>query len=88
MLRACLNAIPTNGNLQKRILNVDGICFRCEAELEFIAHALWQCPKMCDVWVNSPMHSSWAECRHMELNDAACTSLQQVRWKTSVFFLC
>ena len=34
------NAIPTNGNLHKRVLNVDGPFFKCKAEVEFIAHAL------------------------------------------------
>ncbi|KAK3195597.1 hypothetical protein Dsin_026907 [Dipteronia sinensis] len=41
--RACMNWIPTLGNLTKHKIAVNGCCLICNRDFETITHALWGC---------------------------------------------
>ena len=47
---ACRNAIPVKRNLRKRKILTDDVCEHCHSALETTYHALWECPKISEVW--------------------------------------
>nr|POF21965.1 hypothetical protein CFP56_67091 [Quercus suber] len=48
--RACRDAIPVKRNLQRRKILKDDICEHCRSAPETTYHALWECPKISEVW--------------------------------------
>nr|POF16846.1 hypothetical protein CFP56_17415 [Quercus suber] len=54
MWRVCKEAIPAKHNLRRRkILNEDR-CEQCGVEAETVAHALWNCSLLDEIWDSTP----------------------------------
>lgn len=51
--RACQNALPTRENLVRCKVVKDGCCQICGLETESVAHVLWQCGVVQDIWAGS-----------------------------------
>jgi hypothetical protein len=48
--RTCKQGLPTMEILQRRGLNVNPSCPRCNEGAESISHAIWECSKIREIW--------------------------------------
>ena len=48
--KAYTNSLPTKENLLKRKIVLESSCSRCSSNLETVAHALWSCRCIKEVW--------------------------------------
>lgn len=48
--KAVSNTLPTRLNLFKRRVIEDPMCPVCKREAKLVAHVLWSCPAIGDVW--------------------------------------
>ena len=48
--RACSNYLPTRDNLSRRKIQVEATCEFCRQEPEIVAHILWKCLFVRNVW--------------------------------------
>lgn len=47
---ACLECLPTRANLQKRLIDIRGVCCLCDSETETLTHVLLHCPSIAGLW--------------------------------------
>lgn len=71
--KACVNALPTRVNLNRRRCVTDPRCPLCGEEVETIDHIFLRCPRTYAAWYGSPLR--------VDMRNEKASSFKEMLWE-------